>query len=158
MDTSPPACCWCRLCGMMVERMLERQKDVGIWRNNFKRLPVCDTLDPVFRSDWWVSCSNLGVRCNWLIYVPYNAVCLVLNHLYLLYLFLQIRSLPKKTIDGPGLLIRVTWIHYEFVILSRIQHLKWHWHQDKGIWIPRPEPGNMAWWTLAIIQIISNNE
>ena len=40
MDINPPACCWCRLCGMMVVRMLWRQRSMKRrwnWRKFFQK-------------------------------------------------------------------------------------------------------------------------
>ena len=49
VDIKPPACCWCRLCGMMVRMMGQLERFV------------------------W---SNLGEQCNRLPYVGYDAVYL----------------------------------------------------------------------------------
>ena len=48
---------WCRLCGMMVVRMLGRQRCMKRCRNFSKGC------------QWW---SNLGVRCYWLGYDAYK--------------------------------------------------------------------------------------
>ena len=54
VDINQPACCWRRLCDMMVVSWDNRdvRKDVWNWGNIFKRLLV---LDPVFGSVWWKS-------------------------------------------------------------------------------------------------------
>ena len=53
VDVNPPECCWYRLCGMMVMRMsgttemYEKTLELDNWRNIFKRLQLCNALDPV---------------------------------------------------------------------------------------------------------------